>query len=83
MPENGVVMGVKVSEDEAYVIGYHCAIQLLPGDSKNLDILELEEGTFINGQWSKRRRLNGDEAASLMIDKPQLFRLKVYTYDDE
>lgn len=83
MPENGVVMGVKVNEDEAYVIGYHCAIQLLPGDSKNLDILELEEGTFINGQWSKRRRLNGDEAASLMIDKPQLFRLKVYTYDDE
>ena len=82
-PENGVVLGVKVSEDEIYLIGYNCFIMLLAGDAKNLDILEFEEGTFKDGQWIRGRRLNGDEITSIMIDKPQLLRVKVHTYNDE
>lgn len=82
MPANGVVMGVRVSENEFFVLAYHSILALVAGDAKNLDILTLEEGQFVDGAWQRGRRINGDEAASLMIDKPQLLRLIIHTYND-
>lgn len=79
---NGVVLGVQMSEEEYYLLGYQSAISLRAGDAKNLDILELEEGCFTEGKWIRGRRLNGDEAASLTVEKPCLYRLKIHTYDD-
>lgn len=80
--ENGVALGIKTKEDEAYLIAYNCIPIFAAGDAKNLDILELEEGTFVDGKWVRGRRLNGDEAAYMMITKPALYRVKVQTYDD-
>ena len=82
MPENGCVLAVSVSEDEFYLIAYRCALTLEAEDAKNLDILDLEEGTFENGSWKRGRRLNGDEAAFLMFEQPVLLRLKIHTYND-
>ena len=82
IPENGVMLGVKTAEDEAYLIAYHCVMFMNAGDAMNMDILEFEEGEFIDGVWKRGRRLNGDEAVMYMIDSPKLFRLKVYTYND-
>lgn len=82
MKGNGVALAVRMSEEEYYVIGYQTALSLIPGDAKNLDVLELEEGEFADGRWRRGRRLNGDEAASLTISEPRLFRIKIYTYDD-
>ena len=82
MKGNGVALGLQVSEEEYYLIGYQCALSLLPGDAKYVDILEFEEGCFVDGVWKRGRRLNGDETASMVMDAPKLFRLKVHTYND-
>ena len=82
MPENGVALGLKTGEGEAFLLAYHCTLMLLPGDAANLDILEMEEGCFRDGRWRPGRRLNGDEVASLMFEEPRLLRVKVFTYDD-
>ena len=82
MKGNGVALGVQISDEEYYLIGYQCALSLLAGDAKHVDILQFEEGCFVDGQWKRGRRLNGDETAALTIEAPKLFRLKVHTYND-
>lgn len=82
MEGNGVALAVQVNEEEYYILGYQTALSLLPGDAKNLDVLEFEEGEFIEGQWRRGRRLNGDEGVSLMVSGPRLFRIKINTYND-
>ncbi len=82
MKGNGVVLGVQLSAEEYYLLGYQSAVTLLAGDAKHMDFLEFEEGTFVDGQWRKGRRLNGDETASLTFEGPQLFRIKIHTYND-
>ena len=79
---NGVALGVQNADGEVWILAYRCILAFLAGDAKNLDILEFEEGFFDGGVWKRGRRLNGDEAASLMFDKPVLLRVKVYTYND-
>lgn len=82
MEKNGVVMGVRISEEEYFILAYHSILGLVAGNARNLDILALEEGQFADGAWQRGRRINGDEAASLMIDKPQLLHLVIHTYND-
>ena len=79
---NGVALAVQMSEEEYYVVGYQTSLSLIPGDAKNLDMLEYEEGEFVDGQWRRERRLNGDEAASFIISEPKLFRIRICTYND-
>ncbi|MBQ1346640.1 MAG: DUF5597 domain-containing protein [Erysipelotrichaceae bacterium] len=81
--ENGVALGVKTAEDEVFLITYNCILFFNGEDAKNMDILEFEEGRFTDGKWKAGRRLNGDEAATLMINEPKLLRLKVFTYNDD
>lgn len=80
---NGVALALQITEEEYYLIGYQTSLSLLPGDAKNMDILEFEEGEFVDGKWKRGRRLNGDEGTSLMMMEPRLFRIKVQTYNDE
>lgn len=81
MKGNGVALAVQVNEEEYYILGYQTALSLLPGDAKNLDVLEFEEGEFVEGQWKRGRRLNGDEGASLTVSEPRLFRFRIDTYN--
>ena len=79
---NGVVLAARVAPDTYYLLAYHTMLNLAAGDAENLDILSLEEGQFENGSWKPGRRLNGDEAAMLMIGAPRLLKLRVSTYED-
>lgn len=83
-PRNdGVLLVCRTKENEVYMIGEQCDIQLFSEDSEktNLDILRLEEGTFENGAFVPGRRFNGDEAAQLKLDKPGVLRLQWFTYE--
>lgn len=83
-PRNdGVLLVCRTKENEVYMIGEQCDIQLFSADSEqtNLDILRLEEGTFENGAFVPGRRFNGDEAAQLKLDKPGVLRLQWFTYE--
>lgn len=83
-PRNdGALLVCRTKENEVYMIGEQCDIQLFSADSEktNLDILRLEEGTFENGAFVPGRRFNGDEAAQLKLDKPGVLRLQWFTYE--
>lgn len=83
-PRNdGVLLVCRTKENEVYMIGEQCDIQLFSADSEktNLDILRLEEGTFEKGAFVPGRRFNGDEAAQLKLDKPGVLRLQWFTYE--
>ena len=83
-PRNdGVLLVCRTKENEVYMIGEQCDIQLFSADSEqtNLDILRLEEGTFENGVFVPGRRFNGDETAQLKLDKPGVLRLQWFTYE--
>lgn len=80
---DGVLLVCRTKENEVYMIGEQCDIQLFSADSEktNLDILRLEEGTFENGVFVPGRRFNGDETAQLKLDKPGVLRLQWFTYE--
>lgn len=83
-PRNdGVLLVCRTKENEVYMIGEQCDIQLFSADSEktNLDILRVEEGTFENGAFVPGRRFNGDEAAQLKLDQPGVLRLQWFTYE--
>ena len=83
-PRNdGALLVCRTKENEVYMIGEQCDIQLFSADSEktNLDILRLEEGTFENGVFVPGRRFNGDETAQLKLDKPGVLRLQWFTYE--
>ena len=82
-PRNdGACLCLAASSRECYVIGNACrlAFESLEKDKPNLDYLLVEEGTFEKGQWKKGRRLNGDETASLALDRPGALHIKFFTY---
>lgn len=80
--KDGVCMGLELAEDEFYILANACALQFVSNDSEkpHVDILALEEGKIVEGQWRMYRRLNGDEAAVLSFVKPVLLRVKLFAY---
>lgn len=80
--KDGVCLALKTSEDEFYLIANGCMIVAFSTNPEkpNVDILSLEEGEIREGKWHMRRRLNGDEAASMRYDKPVLLKIKLFAY---
>ena len=80
---DGYCLCVSVSENECYLFGNACSITLVSNDEKksNLDLLRLEEGSFVDGVWKAGRRLNGDEAAHISFDKPGILYVKYFVYE--
>ena len=74
---------MKESEDTFCVLAHAVSLQFLSNapDRQSLDILELEEGKFINGLWMRGRRFNGDEAVMNSYVEPMLLRVKLFAYD--
>ena len=81
--QDGVCLALQQEENEFYLIANGCLIAMFSTDPQkpNVDILSLEEGEFRNGKWYMRRRLNGDEAASLRFEKPTLLKVKLFSYE--
>lgn len=80
--KDGVCLVVREYEDTFYMLVNGCMVNLFSADPEkpNCDIISLEEGEFENGRWKAKRRLNGDEAASLLFNRYTLLKLKLFAY---
>lgn len=80
--KDGVCTALQLAEDEFYILANACALQFVSNDMEkpHVDILALEEGQIVGGQWKMHRRLNGDEATVLSFAKPILLRVKLFAY---
>jgi len=48
---------------------------------KNVGLLSLEDGTFVNNKWITGRRLNGDESrVTFPADGSKIFKVRLYSY---
>ena len=78
----GGVLCVKAEEDTFYLLCTHCTLnpRSADPDNPNLDYLYIEEGYFEDGNWIVTLRRNGDEAVNLILDRPVLLKMKIFTY---
>ena len=61
----------------------YCALTLLPGDAKHIDILEFEEGCFEGGQWKPGSRVQNSvfrlsELISILRGRHAVMALKYF-----
>ncbi len=83
-PRNdGACLCLKTSDSECWVVGSACGLTFTSADpaKPNLDLMQVEEGRFENGAWIPGRRLNGDETASLSLEKPAVLHVRFFTYE--
>ncbi|MBR0199906.1 MAG: DUF5597 domain-containing protein [Oscillospiraceae bacterium] len=83
-PRNdGACLCLKISDSECWVVGSACGLTFTSADpaKPNLDLMQVEEGRFENGAWIPGRRLNGDETASLSLEKPAVLHVRFFTYE--
>lgn len=78
----GACLAVSAGEDELFVLGLRCMVEPVSADEArpNVDILVLEDGSFVDGEWVADRRLNGDEASLIICNEPTLLHLKLFVY---
>lgn len=76
--------GIIIKEKEGfYIIGCNVRFTVLPKMESNtgIGIPRYEEGEFVNGQWKRRRILNGDEVYDFTIwDYPDCRYVGVYPH---
>ncbi len=80
--EDGVCLILSEAADTFYIILNGCKIRpysLMEG-KQDCDLIYLEEGAFADGEWSRLRRLNGDEAFSLIFNQFTLLKMKLFAY---
>ena len=79
---DGVCMILKANADTYYILANGCMLRpfSMERQKTEYDIICLEEGWFEAGRWVCGRRLNGDEAASLVYNDYTLLRLRVFQY---
>ena len=76
-------MVMELDEDTFLIIGMSCSMEfrVKPGCDRKMDILRLEEGGLVNGEWQRKRILNGDEKMSLSFGPmPKMVLVKVYQF---
>ena len=64
-------------------MGLNCTpeFHVKPGVNKKLDILRLEEGRVVKGQWIPGRVMNGDEKMSLRFgDMPTAMMVELQRF---
>ncbi len=80
-PEKGRGAGmiVKFSRDEFLVagMGFNAVFRELEGPPRDAEILSIDEGTFLDSQWTPRRRLNGDEQQISLPETGRILRIKL------
>ncbi len=79
---NGYALIIQLSEESYYCMFSGCSLHPESNDSDkpNLDLLRVEDGSFLHGNWHPSRILNGDETSVLQFDEPKLLFVKVMTY---
>lgn len=80
--EFGSCLLVEINENEFYALVHHCqlSVKSIRLERPNVDYLWVEEGQFVDGQWQRRRRLNGDEITTMCFNDVMLLKIKLMTY---
>jgi hypothetical protein len=75
---------IQLGADEFIVAGSDLRLRFTldkPGSGENSQFLNVEEGTFVNGQWRMARRWNGDQIDyGLNLTAPVLLKVRLGTY---
>ena len=79
----GCVNVIEMSPDTFLLTGCEAKITFVtkPWQSTTAELLSLQEGEVVNGQWCKRRTLNGDEKMDISLgETPHSYLVHVYQY---
>lgn len=79
----GCCYALELAADRFLLVGLNCTpeFHVKPGDSRRLDILRLEEGRVVGGEWVPGRVLNGDERMNLRFgDMPSALMVELYRF---
>lgn len=81
IPSGGMVF--ELSEHDFLLVGAGYSVKFVPkaGTSPVFDYLSIEEGEFSNGNWVRRRRLNGDELHPILPSTPSILRVRLFAYE--
>lgn len=80
-PLNPTGFIIKSGPNELYIVGSELGIEFFTGNEKNIGILAIEEGSFINDVWKRNRVLNGDERYSLYFDSTsKVLKIEYHLY---
>jgi len=75
---------IQIGPDEFLVAGSDIRLEFSldrPESGENSQFLDVEEGTFVNGQWRMARRWNGDQVDyGLNLATPTLLKVRLGTY---
>lgn len=98
LQKNSLIKGygliIQISENEFIVSGNACHVGYESADSSkpNSQLLSVEEGKFVNGEWVKKRTINGDEfgiklppnpyniASDVYLDDISILKIKLFKY---
>jgi hypothetical protein len=82
-PVGGAAL-IQLGPDEFLVAGSDVRLSFSldkPAAGENSQFLDVEEGTFVKGQWQMARRWNGDQTDyGLNLDAPTLLKVRLGTY---
>ncbi len=81
-PEAGGVI-FQTGEDEFVVAGMVSSLEFMSklGVNEKVEIVRLEEGSFVDGKWKRGRILNGDEKMHLGFkNMPGIYRVELVRY---
>ena len=79
----GACLAFELTPEKFLLVGLNCtpAFHSKPGVNKKLDILRMEEGNVVNGEWCPGRVLNGDEKMNLRFgDMPSALMIELYQF---
>lgn len=80
-PVGGAVVA-QLGPDEFLVAGTKMRLRFDAADGENWQFLSVEEGTFVDGKWTMRRRWNGDQIDfGLNFVEPVLLKVRIATYN--
>jgi len=83
LPVGGAAL-IQIGPDEFLVAGSDIRLEFSldrPESGENSQFLDVEEGTFVNGQWRMARRWNGDQVDyGLNLATPTLLKVRLGTY---
>ena len=78
----GALLAARVAPDTFYLLGMGCmpAFTSLDPEKPFFEYITIEEGEFIDGQWTVSRLLNGDEEY-VRFNKPSLLKVEIHIFD--
>jgi hypothetical protein len=79
----GAGLLIKINDGEYFIAGHGFTVVPVSRNGKKNNIVEivlLEEGSFLNGRWQAYRRLNGDECRCALAHTPSARRLKIFDF---